>query len=354
MESVGMKQEKPQIKNRNQAVECGRLIGSFLIIFAHLNMGDVFGKITESLAGVVVPYFFALSGYFAYQAGSKKIWKRTVSLLKLNLYASLLYLVWNAGFNAYIYGDNGWQWIAERFTAYNLSMIFIIGENPIQFHLWYLTTSAITHMILWVYVRWKESEKIDYKPLYIVSVCLYSTHILLGSMEMAARGADKVLLYRNVLFYGIPMITLGIFLREYQSKIISVYGLTKRRLIAIIGVGMLLSIIQSVGTGNVDMPVGAFLEVIALVLLLTSMPVKQGQSRFAQIAASRFGTLSVYIYVTHLIWINIYYAYIKEHILQLGDSVETKLAPFVVLGMSLVTGILWEVLKSMCKQLRRK
>ena len=138
--------------------------------------------------------------------------------------------------------------------------------------------------------------------------------------------------------FGFPMFPLGFFLRENGSKILRVYNLTKLKLIFLMFVGACLSIIQWRGAGEVEMPVGTLLEVIALMLLLVSVPYVSDSVWISRII-STFGALSTYVYITHLIWADVYLKCFKRYALSLGESAEAFLYPFFVIGITLATGI---------------
>jgi hypothetical protein len=68
------------------------------------------------------------------------------------------------------------------------------------------------------------------------------------------------------------------------------------------------------------MPVGTLLEVIALMLLLVSAPVVSKNSVWLCRMITGFGPLSAYIYITHMLWADVYNMYLKGYVLRLGES----------------------------------
>lgn len=331
--------EKTKPHSRIQSLECFRLLASMLVVFIHCEGAGEFGSVMNCLARVAVPFFFVVSGYFLYEAKEKTVRKRFWSVLKLNIIAHLLYVLWNGYQNGIADLGNLAEWVLAQCSNYTLTVLLLLSRSPIGIHLWYLNAMVFSYAVIWLYIRWAEGEKCSYRPLYIIGICLCAIHIVLGSFGTVCGFEIPSRLYRNALLFGLPMFTLGIFLRENCSKILRVYNLTKLKLIFLMFVGACLSIIQWRGAGEVEMPVGTLLEVIALMLLLVSVPVVSKDSGIISGMISTFGALSTYIYITHMLWADVYLAYIKGYVLRFGENAEAFLYPFAVIGLTLATGI---------------
>lgn len=121
-----------------------------------------------------------------------------------------------------------------------------------------------------------------------------------------------------------------------------------------IAFGAAFSVVQWQGTGNVEMPVGTLFEVIALVLLLVSVPSEIQRNDMLCRFTSGFGNLSAYIYITHLFWRDIYTKYIRNRLLYaLGETVIDYLSPVLVVLISVGTGVVWLILKASAEKVLR-
>ena len=159
------------------------------------------------------------------------------------------------------------------------------------------------------------------------------------------------MLYRNGILLGLPMFSLGIFIREYRDKILETYRLSTSRLVLLLILGMIASVIQWRGMGVMELPFGTLLEVVALILLLDSTPVVMGSGKWACLVASKFGELSTYIYISHLFWVDIYTFYIKDHLYLFGEGLLRYLSPVFIVLISFCSGVLWIVIKAMIERL---
>ena len=346
-------QKTARKKTRNPAIEICRLIASFFVVFIHYGFPGEFGEVINCLARFAVPFFFVVSGYFVYHADAFAVKKRMIGILKLNIYATLLYVLWGACQDEYFADQGRIAWLAGALSNYHLSQWLLYCKNPFAAHLWYLTAILTCYAVVYVYARWI-GKTYYYRPLYIVSLSLFAVHFVLTSLAAMTDMNVPSILYRNAWFLGIPLFNLGIFIREYQDRIIETYRLSTKKLMLMIAFGAAFSVVQWQGTGNVEMPVGTLFEVIALVLLLVSVPSEIQRNDMLCRFTSGFGNLSAYIYITHLFWRDIYTKYIRNRLLYaLGETVIDYLSPVLVVLISVGTGVVWLILKASAEKVLR-
>ena len=332
-------------KRKLPAIEYCRILASVFVVFIHFEFPGVTGDLVSCLARFAVPFFFILSGYFAYPAEEAAIKKRILRVLKINLYATALYILWGSYKARYVYQGSRLFWLMEELSIANLAKWIFNNVNPFAGHLWYLSALLVCYLVLFLSLRWMEGRR-HYQPLYTAGFFLYSIHFVLSTLSGAADLEMPILLYRNALLFGFPMFVLGIFLHNYQEKLIRLYRLTATKLVLLVLAGIALSILQWVGIGRTELPVGTLLEAAALLLLLIVLP----QSNKVPGFVSRLGDISTYVYVTHPFWGQLYSLYGASHLDALGQSAEAWLRPVIVVLISVLTGILWTFLKNFSKR----
>jgi len=239
------------LRGRNEAIECCRLLCAVLVVFIHCRFPGFLGEGINCLAKVAVPFFFVVSGYFAWQVREKTLRKRFWSVVKLNFSAHLLYILWDS-YQADVRGLSELVlWCLDKCSAYALSILLLLSKSPFRSHLWYLNAVILPYILVWLYVRWQEKEVCDYRPLYLVGVCLYILHVVLGSLASACGLDIPYHIYRNGLLFGLPMFILGLFLGEHHDRIIRIYRLSGNKLMGLIVLGAFLSLLQKGnGTGG--------------------------------------------------------------------------------------------------------
>ena len=342
-----------KVKTRIASIEYCRIIAAVFVVFLHCPFPDKLGIAVSSLARFAVPFFFMVSGYFSWQADAGRIGKRLLGTLKLDLTATALYAAWGC-LQHYLFGaGDGLEWILRHIASSSELSLWLLGNvNPFAGHLWYLSALVWCYIFLYLYVRW-QGKDLNYRPLYIIGVCFFGIHMALGPLASAFGTVIPFQTYRNALFFGLPMFALGMFLREYQDRILERFCLTKGKLLLLVAAGAALSVLQGFGTGLAEMPVGTLVEVIALMLLLVSCPGGEG-GKGARLVSGLSG-LSTYIYVTHLIWNEVYQFWtFKNAALTLFGEKEPCFYPVVIAVVSLATGILWMGFRSVCGRFLHK
>ena len=331
---------------RNQSIECCRVLAAVMVVFIHCLLPGTLGSVMDCLARFAVPFFFVVSGYFAYGTDENGIRRRIGNIVKLNIYSTGFYVFWGIFKRKFIFREGCRQWLLAGLTQNSLARWFLVNENPYGEHLWYLTAVLVCYFALYIYVRWQGGQK-DYGPFYIASFVLYTTHLVMSSFMTAIAWGVPFELYRNGLLFGIPMFGLGIFLREYRDRILETYRLSRGKLAAMIFAGAALSLLQWRGTGGVEMPVGTLFEVIALMLLLSSVPRVFREESCLSTMTSRFGELSLVIYVVHPCLMDAYELYLMNRMAALGMTAEAYLRPFVIIMLSIAAGVVWIAVKTL-------
>ena len=326
----------------NQAIECGRLTASLFVIFIHILFPGDLGQIMDCLSRFAVPFFFVVSGFFACWVGEETLLKRGLRIFRLEMTASLIYFLWGCYRERFFYRNSLWLFLKGTFSERKIAQWIFLNENPIAGHLWYLSAAAVCFGILWLYVRMSGEKTVSYTPLYIVGVCLYGFQIAFGTYAAAIGQEVWNTFYRNGLFFGLPMFLLGIFLREYQQRIKAAFRLTNGKLIVIILVCALLNILQWRGFGRTEMPLATLPETIALMLLLWWNPRVSGNQTLKKII-SKFGRLSLCVYILHPLLYQLYLCYGQRHILAYFPQAEGYMQPLMIGAVSLGMGVLYEL-----------
>ena len=229
-----------KLSSRNQSMEVCKLIASVFVILIHVPLPGKLGSMMACVGRFAVPAFFAISGYFSYNVGWKRLNKRIIHIIWLNLAAIAVCLLWGC-IHEYFQGDNILLYLRAKLDlkADAVATWFLVQVNPFSGHLWYLTAIFLCYCALWLYVRFFGKEPVNYTPLYIFSLSLLPFHIAMGEMALSVEFPVHHELVRNFLFFGLPMFSLGIFLRQYQERIFRNFNLNGWKLAGLIVLGFL-------------------------------------------------------------------------------------------------------------------
>ena len=336
---------------RNQAMECFKMLAAVLVVFIHVTFPGRAGSLVVSLARIGVPVFFAISGYFSFQVHSDRLGKRILhigGLFVTAVAAAVILGSITAVANGQGLMDFLWGYVPG---TENLATMMLLQESsfPHTGYTWYLLSVLVCYGVLFLYAGFFGEAPIRYQPLYIVSVFLLVIHTLMGEMTKAANITVPYQLYRNGLFFGLPMFTLGIFIREYQERILTNFRLTDKKLMAVILIGVTMTLLQWKGVGVGELPPGAVVQAVGWMLLLASHPDLKRKSKAANAVIGSLGMVSTVVYLIHYPLIDIYETFLLPY-LPLDGMLEAWLKPVFIAVMSIAVGILWVGIRKAVKR----
>ena len=334
-------------------MECCKLIAAVFVVFNHVEFPGELNGLVNSLSLFAVPIFFTISGYFNFGAGPETLSRRLKHLLQLYVTAIVVRLLLGCLFTELKGGST--VVFLRRFLP-DLQeignwLIFQLDNRMAQ--LWYLASACFCYWILRCYVRFFGEEPVDYRPLYLVGLSLFSVFFALGMLAPAIGMEVPYPLYRNAYFMGLPFFTLGIFIHAYQERILKQFNLTTRKQLLWIGWGVLLGILQwkAIGVGQVS--IGALLEVIALMLFMISHPKLTGDTGVWNGLISKFGAWSTYIYLFHMIMLGVYLDFCASSVVAALGEWEPYVRPFAVTVLSFLFAVFFERGAFLIRKMRR-
>lgn len=321
------------VRQRNQAMECFKMIAAVLVVILHVPFPGKWGGIVTCLANFAVPVFFAITGYFNYGADCKTLTRRLKHLLKL--YLVVIAASYFCG--AVLTELQGGSTIAFLRTytpdLEELVRWIVVHQDPRNGQLWYLTSACFCYLVLWLYVSFFGKSEVNYRPFYFGAFSLFAVFFALGTLGPIQGLHAPYLIYRNGYFKGLPMFALGIFLHEYQERIFENYQLTPRKLTVLLLGGAALGLAQGlteVGTGDVHL--GTLIQVPAIMMLLIGHPVLTKRSGFLKSCIGKFGAWSTWIYLMQIQVLLAYETLLQPSLVDcLGEKEEWWRPVFVVL-----------------------
>ena len=98
--------------------------------------------------------------------------------------------------------------------------------------------------------------------------------------------------------------------------------------------------------GELELPIGTLIQIFALMLLVVNAPnLVRADSLWGRMIA-HFGSLSTTVYITHLIWAEIYFLLLYPLVSPRLGGIEPYLRPVLVAALSLGTGVIWIAVKT--------
>lgn len=313
-------------------MEIWKLIAALFVVWIHVPFPGPLGQLVSSLARFAVPMFFLFSGYFNYGARVSQVSRRTRRIVLLLILGLFLGQLSNCVCAVLSGGSVGGQLLSDLPTLQELFQLLILHIPPHTGSLWYLAGLIACYGVLGLYLRFR-GDSPSYTPFYVLCLSLFAVFFFWDTLPPIYGESSPTLLLRNGWFLGLPMFGLGMFLRQYQQRLIQVFSLTAGKLVGILVLGILLTAAQGMALTYSNIPFGTLLALPALCLLAAEHP------RFPLIPSSWstfLGEASLWIYLLHLPLLQIYTCWYQYPLtLRLGAA-EGFLAPLIIAGMSLL------------------
>ena len=338
---------------RNQAMECFKIVAAIFVVFLHVSFPSSKAQgLMFVLANDAVALFFVITGYFNFGADHKTLVRRMKHILRLYLMA-ILFTIAVGIITAGITGDGSAAFLIPRWDE--IMNWLILQQDPRNGQLWYLTSACLCYLILYLYVRFFGDKPVNYRPLYYAAFSLFAVFLALGCLAAVAGMNVPYLLYRNGFFCGLPMFTLGIFLREYQDRILTNFNLTSGKVLALALAGFILGIMQYFTVGMGQAAMGTLLEIPALLLFMTYHPTVTKERGFLSACVGKFGAWPTYVYILHMQIFSVYTRFCRPAMLTVfSENAEAWIQPFAVAALSLIAAIVFTWGEQLLKRLPRR
>lgn len=319
MSKRGIKLEETKGKRLND-LDVLKVICAFLVICIHISYKGNLGNTITPLCRIAVPIFFMIIGYFYYKT-SKSPLKQIKKVLILIILANCLYFVFGIMINGQI----------ELPTKEDIVKSLIFNSSPFAFHLWYL--NALLYVLIIVYIADKLNIR---KKMYFLIPVLLITNIIFGEYAIALFNKDYDPIYmRNFLFIGLPYFLIGDLLYKNKENLIKKFSIKK--LTILIPIFALTTVLEEhiLTINKMDAIGDIYISTtfLAIAIFLFSIQAKQvsDENKLAIIGRK----YSTYIYIVHLVFIDIFNKYISSNNI-LNNSIQ-----IIIFFASLLVAIIY-------------
>lgn len=338
---------------RNETMDLLKLIASIIVVFDHAMFPGRLGSWLVCLCSFAVPMFFAISGYFNYQASAAQIRKRVRAIFKLLVIGTLFQILGNCIVIELNHGSTIAYLRAAIPDPDEIVNCVLLHVHPYSGQLWFLNGLIAVYLVFLLFTRFQNRAAPDYRPFYFLCGIQLAILFAFGTLAPEA-GLAVGIPVRNGWFLGIPMFGAGLFLREYQQRILSMAPRRWWVLVCAALGGMGFSILEMEAVGIGILPFGMYIAVTALMLLAVSYPaLSRGSGAFHGFLA-HCGSISTWIYLFHVFFITKYEEFLKPWAASFAGEAEPYLFPVLILVVSVVNAVLWEIGSSLLKARKKR
>ena len=335
---------------RNQTMELFKLLAAVLVVFMHVPFPGELGGLLTCLGSVAVPYFFMVTGYFNYGAKSKDVERRMVHIICLLVIGRFIYALYDV---LVVELNHGSTIAYLRTQLPDLRGVAAWLFNQLRLppevgHLWYLNAAILCYGVYWMYIRFVAEERNRYQGFYLLSLCLFPIFFAKGVVGEGY--CDEI---RNAWFFGIPFFGAGLFLHQYQERIVDAYNLNNQKLVAITAIGLVLTVIQWKGQGENMLPLGMLIALFPIFLLLLAHP-RISTKSWVEKLSRKCGRMSAWIYIFHMAVRFFYEAFLCGWVCSKMGTAETFAKPIIVLSITLLWAFIWDCFANLWRRMRMR
>ncbi|MBQ9757513.1 MAG: acyltransferase [Clostridia bacterium] len=273
--------------NRNETLDLFKFVAAFAVVCIHYMFFGVTGEIVKAIARFAVPFFFAVSGYFAYYDDTKKIKKKIKNIFVLYLSSFVLYFIYSA-IKHILAGETFVEYLLMYFNKTIIIDFLVLNTTITSAHLWFLP-ALIYCYLLQLLSKNKVSEKVLFTVTFVLMLIYLTTEEILPIFGIET----SKYIFTNVLFRAFPQFALGMFIRKYINVIKE--SVSKTSMFIILAIGIIETIVSVIMFGNSITYIGSMLNVVAMLLLAVKYENNSYDGRLIKLSGC-----NTYIYIFHV------------------------------------------------------
>lgn len=326
-----MKDINENLSRRQSSLDVIKCIAALCVVFIHI--GPVY---LHPIVRSAVPMFYVISGYYYSGLIAKdKYWQHLRKILIMAICASCLYgIYWVA--HELRHGTFE-DWVNHTFTLKNVIQLTVFNEDQFRPHLWYFWAILYDLLAFRIIDHFGVTKYLKYiVPFLIIS--FYTLSFL----------KFHVPYYRNWLFFGLPCMMIGRWLRESDSKIFRLLDQKKEICLYVIILSLLFVFVESLSFRefNPEMYVFTIPFVVGFFYVALQYPNIGNGSIFATIGQKH----SANIFIIHeLVVLNFKFVPFSNYFHFTFGSISY---PLIIFFLSLLISMAWLRINSFFKLCR--
>lgn len=204
---------------QNQTLHAWKAVACLGVIFIHMSLPGGLGAGVTALARAGVALFFLISGYYLYaedrQQVLAKLRRRIPRIAALTAAAFVLYFLWESFVRVWSGGlTKLFAWYGEELFVWpNLLRVLFLSYDPVATHLWFLLALLQGYVVLWLLFRVRAEGL-----AFVTALPLLAVHLIVMAVCARLGQIVPVFVFRNVWFYGLPFLVLGMWFRRREAQ----------------------------------------------------------------------------------------------------------------------------------------
>lgn len=239
-----------------------------------------------------MPTFFAISGFYVFQADAKTVKRRLLKILWLYLISAAIYHIHDMTVRIFEQGISGLVgYVSDVFLSVGNIAEYLFFNVPFtSVHLWYLLALIYVYLIWLIILKYSLSDKI----LFVIGTVTLLVNLVIGGLLQVFGLVLNCIYVRNFAFTGLPFFIFGYLIRKYNHLFTKI---EVSHLIVAIIIGSCEPIIFRLLIGNCEVYLGSIVCCVSLILLAEKAKSVELPKRSLPVFRS-----STDIYVLHILF----------------------------------------------------
>ena len=278
-------------------------LACFGVVFFHVKLPHyVLDGVIQAMFRFAIPLFFMVSGYFCDISDRDKLEKKLPGkcrhILKISIIGCVYYFLFQMLIAVFGDSHGSMSDVMDRLRqCFNVNALFewvVFNQDPFIHIMWFTFALLYCYLILWIINHFN-----CYHKVFLLIPILIGAHMVMGNVLTLFGMAASKLYYRNFLFFGLPFLLLGIWIRRNQDKLLGHFS--RRICMSCMAMGTVLSVIEWFIFGRQEMFFGSILFVIGAFLYAIHRP-EAKQDSFITIIGDKY---SLFVYIVHCSFISV-------------------------------------------------
>lgn len=318
---------------KNNTLNALKTLAAICVIFIHIKFPGKLGALVTVFSRFAVPFFFMISGYYAYQSSpnKEKALRNIKKTAKLLIMAFILYFIWKCIYN---YHYETLDIFFKKLTSKDEIINFIkYNKTSLGTHLWYLPSILYVYFIYYFVDKYKL-----HKMFYFLIPILLILNILMGEVAINYKLSSLNFITRNFLFTGLPFFMIGNYINCNKDKI----KLNNIYIIITFIIASLFALLSYLYLKPYDFYINTIFLSLSIFLFAIKNPNIVNEKNIFSIIGEKY---SMYIYISHIIILDA----IKIMFYPIESRLMRYLLPIIIVFISLIVSIIYSKFKDKLK-----
>ena len=328
-------------------------LACFGVVFFHVKLPHyVLDGVIQAMFRFAIPLFFMVSGYFCDTSDRDKLEKKLPGkcrhILKISIIGCVYYFIFQMLIA--VFGDSHGSMadvidrLRQCFNVKALIEWIVFNQDPFINIMWFTFALLYCYLILWVINHFNWYHKI----FWLIPV-LIGIHMVMGNILTLFGMAAGKLYYRNFLFFGLPFLLLGIWIRRNREKLLA--RLSLKGCYVGMAAGALFSVAEWFVFGRQEMFFGSILFVIAAFVCALHKP-EMKKNSFITTIGDKY---SLFVYIVHCSFISVLDRFAYKLLPEGGLlTIYNYVKPLLIFAIAVVGACVFMYLLSMWQAGREK